>query len=154
MLELRPALALGWYRMTKPRVPIELIFEDLVGGGAAAAKEAAAVMPVVEHETGGDLVSSIQGIMERADTFITNIKELLAMAKGFNQGQQQGPGPGLGQNQPYTPQPTLMQQVHRAVNILYTAYGDITIAELLQTLVAQHGGRKLSTVLKALEKLQ
>lgn len=143
--------------MTKPKVAVELHFEDLVGSGAAAgpaAAEVKAAVPVVEQQTGGDFMQSIEGMMERADAFINNIKELLTMAKGFSQSQQLGPGKEPGGNQPYTPQPTLMQQLHRVVNILYSAYGDITVAELLQKLVEQHGGKKLSTVLKALEKLQ
>lgn len=141
--------------MTPPRKPIELNFEDLLGGGPAAAAEAkTAEVITAEAETGGDLVSVIQGMMEKADAFVTNIKELVAMFRGLNTNPGQGGGPGGGGVQPYTQQPTLSQQLHRLVNILYGVYGDITVAQLLEVLVQQYGGTKLSAVLKALEKLQ
>lgn len=142
--------------MTRPKSPVELNFADLVGPAAAAAgagaEEAAAV--TTGPETGGDFMAQVQGMMEGANAFINNIKELLSMWNAFRQGPAQiGPGSSQGK-QPYAPQPTLMQEVHRVVNILYTAYGDITVAELLQTLVANYGGTKLSAVLKALEKIK
>jgi len=139
--------------MTRPKKPVELNFEDLINLGGLVAKTPAVETPggpAAEPETGGDLVTSIEGLMERANNVINNIKELIGMWKGFKSNS----GPGTEPQQPYTPQPTLIQQLHRLLNILYSAYGDITVEQLLTTLVQQYGGTKLSVVLKALERLQ
>lgn len=142
--------------MTRPN-PIELNFEDLAGPGGAAPGPGVETPggPPVGPETGGDLVNQIDGLMDRANTVITNIKELVSMWKGFNTNPGQGQGQGAGPaQQPYTPQPTLPQQLHRLLNVMYSAYGDITISQLIEGLVQQYGNTKLSAALKALERLQ
>lgn len=136
--------------MTGPRNPIELSYEDLLGGviKAAAPVVEGEQAAVLEAETGGDFLNTINSMMERADAFITNVKDLISMVKGT--GLIGGPAAQLPA-QPYQPQPTLVQQLHQVVNVCYTAYGDITLTELIQGLLAQYGGVKLSVVLKALE---
>jgi len=139
--------------MTAPRKPIELNYVDLLGGGAAAGpqigidtKPAAGPPAGPEVETGGDMLGAVNSMIERANGLITNFKDLLTLIKG---GGPQITGPA-GPPQPYQPQPTLAQQAHTIANVLYAAYGDITVVELLQRLVAQYGKVKLSEVLKAL----
>jgi len=141
--------------MTKPRKAVELNFEDLAGPGVAAGgAEVETPGGPPEVETGGDMVSQVQGLMDQVNTVITNAKELVAMFRGISQNSGPGAGIGKGPAQPYAPQPTLMQQLHRLVNIAYSAYGDITVAQLLEALMTHYGGTKLSAVLKALEKVQ
>lgn len=138
--------------MTKPKNPIELNYEDILSGGAAGTGSPGAAQTPGSHiiETGGsqDMFATINNLLERANTAIINFKELIAMAKGNNPNSQGPPGQQL-----YKPQPTLGQQLHRVVNLIYGAYGDITMAQLLELLVQQYGGTKLSAVLKLLEHL-
>jgi hypothetical protein len=135
--------------MTGPRNPIELNYEDLLGGAAESTAGAIETpgTAIVESESGQDIVATIRNLLERVNATITNAKEMIAMAKGINLNQQ---GP-LQPGQPYQPQPTLGQQLHRIVNVLYGVYGDITVVELAQVLTQQYGNTKLSAVLKALE---
>jgi hypothetical protein len=137
---------------------IEINFDDLKGLAPAAGKLASGSAPVKslggldQIGTGGDLMSSINGFLERVNTTILNAKEMIGLVRGMNQAS--GPGPGQPAGAPakmYQPQPTLAQQLHRAVNVAYGAYGDVTITELLQTVLQQYGNTKLSAVLKALQ---
>jgi hypothetical protein len=138
--------------MTRPKNAIELNYEDLVGGAVVTgtpAAETGAPAAIGGAETGGELLTTIDSMMERANAVITNLKDLISMVKGSGFGV--APGAQSQQAQIYQPQPTLAQQVHRIINLCYTAYGDISLTELIQGLVAQYGSLKLSAVLKALQ---
>jgi hypothetical protein len=140
------------------RKPIELKYSDLIGGGAAPGGQLAAGaapgaapgadQPAPGAETGGEFMGSVQSMMDQANSLITNFKDLLSMLRGAGLGS-----PG-GRNQApaiYQPQPTMEQQLHRIVNVCYTAYGDIAIQDLIQGLLTQYGKTRLSQILKALE---
>ena len=129
---------------------IEINFDDLKALAPAAGKLAPGVSPLGEIGSGQDLMQSITGLLERVNSTITNVKELFSLARGITPGQ---PGQPASVAKTYAPQPTLPQQLHRAANVLYGVYGDITVAELLQRLLQQYGNTKLSAILKALEGL-
>jgi len=126
---------------------IEINFDDLKSLAPAAGKLAPGASPLGEIGSGQDLMQSITGLLERVNSTITNVKELFSLARGIT------PGQPASLAKTYAPQPTLAQQLHRAANVLYGVYGDITLAELLQRLLQQYGNTKLSAILKALEGL-
>jgi len=135
----------------RPGKPITLNYEDLnepvhgPGPGIAGSEESAGGPP--------DLISSVEGVLDRANTLMANVKEVVGMMRGGMPQLGQGQGSAAGQdNRTYQPQPTMQQQLHRIVNVCYSAYGDITLLELIKALAAQYGGAKLSQVLKLLEK--
>lgn len=129
------------------RTPIELNYEDLAGLGGPAVAGKELETPGGPPETGQDMLATIDGVIERVNEVITNFKDMLAMIKGAG---FSGP-PAQSQTQLYKPQLSLAQQLHASVNVLYSAYGDITMTQLLQALYQQYGNSKLSELLKALE---
>ena len=134
-------------------MPVEINFDDLKALAPAAGKLAPGASPLGEIGSGQDLMQSITGLLERVNTTITNVKELFSLARGIMPGQPGQPGQPASLTKTYAPQPTLAQQLHRAANVLYGVYGDITLAELLQRLLQQYGNTKLSAILKALQGL-
>ncbi len=140
-------------------MPVELNFDDIKGLakpgiGAAAVK---GIAGLGEVQGGQDIMQSINGLLDRVNTTMTNFKEMIGLVRGVMPGIP-GPGgmvgPGQGRViQPYQPQPTLGQQLHQVLNVAYSMYGDISVAELIQGVLQQYGGTKLSVALKALERL-
>jgi len=134
---------------------VEINFDDLKSLVPAAGKLAPgssgikAIPGLGEINSGQDLMQSLTGLLERVNSTITNVKELFSLARGITPGQ---PGQPAGTMKTYQPPPTLFQQLHRVVNVAYNVYGDITVAELLQSLLQQYGNTKLSAALKALER--
>lgn len=134
------------------RKPIELRQADLLAGGAGAPVEPGISSPPAGDpgaQSGADFMGSLDSMMERANNLIMNVKDLVGMMRGS--GALGAPGAQGKAAAIYQPQPTMEQQIHRVVNMCYTSYGDISIQDLLQGLMAQYGKTKLSQILKALE---
>lgn len=144
-------------------MPIELNFEDIKGlaskPGVIPGAGVKAISSLGEVNTGQDLMAGINNLLDKVNTTLANARDMIGVFRGIGPGiggpGLGGPGPGPGPGSPpkaYQPPPSLGQQLHHGLNICYSAYGDITIAELLQTLIQQYGNTKLSAALKALQK--
>jgi len=139
---------------------IELNFDDIKGlakPGTVGIKTPGGLGQLGDIGGGQDIMQSINGLLDRVNTTMINFKEMIGLVRGVMPGIP-GPGamPGVGQGrviQPYQPQPTLGQQLHQVLNVAYSMYGDISVAELIQGVLQQYGGTKLSAALKALERL-
>lgn len=142
-------------------MPVELNFDDiktLAKPTAVGIKIPGSLGQLADIGGGQDIMQSINGLLDRVNTTMTNFKEMIGLVRGIMPGIAAGPGPsgapGQGRViQPYQPQPTLGQQLHQVLNVAYSMYGDISVAELIQGVLQQYGGTKLSVALKALERL-
>ncbi len=137
-------------------MPVELNFDDIKGlvkPTAVGIKTPGGLGQLADIGGGQDIMQSINGLLDRVNTTMTNFKEMIGLVRGVMPGIP-GPGPGQGRViQPYQPQLTLGQQLHQVLNVAYSMYGDISVAELIQGVLQQYGGTKLSAALKALERL-
>jgi hypothetical protein len=138
------------------QMAVELNFEDIknLANNAGAISGGKVVGSLGEVGSGQDLFQSINGLLDRVNNIMNSFKEMAELIRGVMPGTGLAQVPGRGQPlQPYQPQLTLPQQLHRFLNMAYTSAGDITITELIQGLLQQYGNTKLSAALKALERL-
>lgn len=130
---------------------VEMRREDLLGGNSGADPGAGLPSDGDGDSSGegdlGALFAAVREFNQEVQVTIRSFSDLIQQAAAAR-GQAPALAGGQAAGQAYQPAPSPQQQIIIALHAIQAQAGDVTVAELVELLLAQYGGLRLSELIK------